>query len=192
VELCKRIWFATSACSRNSDLRTETRGGRLLSVAVTSQHITLTRTQPDNELLERSSATRRVRLAIASGTARSKALKERSSTWSAVSPTRAAGSAPEKALRWRWRPASTGRRWHRGPRRKGTPAALPCRCRARRRPSGVGLASRRRCAARGWRSGVAPRGTRRRRGARELAADGGRELVGSGKGEKERRAGLGI
>jgi hypothetical protein len=29
-------------------------------------------------------------------------------------------------------------------------------------------------------------------GARELAAGGGRELVGSGKGEEERREGLGI
>jgi hypothetical protein len=42
---------------------------------------------------------------------------------------------------------------------------------------------------RGWRRRGARAGGS---GARELADDDGRELVGSGKGEEERRAGLGI
>jgi hypothetical protein len=163
-----------------------------LSVVVTAQHIMLTRTQPDNELLERSSATRQVRLASAPGTTPLKALKERSSTWSAVSPTRAVGSALEKALRWRWRPMSAGRRWRRGPRRRGTPAALPCRCWARRRPSGVGLASRRRGTARGVEAWGGAAGHAVAAWGARAGGGGGRELVGSGKGEEERHAGLGI
>jgi hypothetical protein len=134
-------------------------------------------------------------LASAPGTTPSKAFKERSSTWSVVSPARAAGSAPEKALWWRWRPASADRRWRRDPRRRGTPAAPPCRRRARRRPGDVGLASGRHA---GWRRGLAERGawggggrarsggagrsSWRQRGAR----DGGRRRARAG-GKRERR-----